>query len=57
MSFLSKKTLYFQNRPEKSQKITSGVTMQGSFGSMHSGAACGWENDTVHRVKEGQSRN
>jgi hypothetical protein len=31
--------------------------VQGSSCSMHSGAACGWEGDTVHRVKEGQSRN
>jgi len=25
--------------------------------SVHSGAACGWEGDTVRRVKESQSRN
>jgi hypothetical protein len=33
------------------------ATAQGSSCSMHSGAACGWEGDTVRRVKENQSRN
>ena len=31
--------------------------VQGSSCSMHSGAACGWEGDTVRRVKESPSRN
>jgi hypothetical protein len=36
------------------QKNTAKV--EGASCSMHSGAACGWEGDIVHRVKEGQSR-
>lgn len=36
------------------QKNTAKV--EGAACSMHSGAACGWEGDTVRRVKEGQYR-
>lgn len=37
-------------------KNRNAAKVDGSACSMHSGAACGWEGDTVRRVKEGKSR-